>query len=269
MLVYLFWILSVGGSVALCAVLPLSYRWLFALIPGVFLAENAVWLLYLYVSSLFLSLKCEPGRDNPYCRCVTGVVISWILTLFRVSYTVEGKEKLPQGPFVLVANHRSDFDPMVTFDALRRRVRLSYITKTGNVRIPIAGRYIYHTGFLPIERDNPMQSLRTIRTAATLVKDRGTSVGIYPEGTRAKTDELLPFKEGAFLLAKRAGAPLVVMTTRGTEKISGNLIRRRTRVRVRILGVIDRETVFASSTAELSAMTRAMMEADLSTSFPD
>lgn len=264
MLVYIFIALSLIGTALLYVAFPaLSLWYVLLFLPGWFLALNILYLLYLFLSSLFFSRKVPPGRDNPYCRGMMHITLDWLLTLFRVRYHVSGEEMLPTEPFVLISNHRSDFDPMVTFVALPR-TRLSYISKEGNFRIPIAGRYIYHTAFLPLDRENPMRAMRTLREGARLVREEGISMGIYPEGTRSRTGELLPFKEGAFFLAKKAEAPLVVMVTEHTEDISHNLLRRRTDVAVRILGVIDRETVGRESTAELSARTRAMMEAALS-----
>lgn len=263
MLVYIFLALSLVGMSLLYVAFPaLSLWYVLLLLPGFFLALNILYLLYLFLSSLFFSQKVPMGRDNPYCRGMMRLTLDWLLTLFRVHYHVSGAELLPKEPFVLVSNHRSDFDPMVTFVALPH-AHLSYISKEGNFKIPIAGNYIYHTAFLPLDRENPMRAMRTLREGARLVREEGISVGIYPEGTRSRTNELLPFKEGAFVLAKKAAAPLVVMVTEHTEDIPHNLVRCRTDVSVRILAVIDRETVAEETTAELSARARALMEAAL------
>ena len=263
MLVYLFAALSAVLTVLLyCFVPSLSCWWILPLLIGGFVGLNIVYIVYLYVSSLLFSMKKPIRRVNRYCRFMTRLTVNWLLGLFRVRHSVRGIEKLPQTPFVLVSNHRSDFDPMVGFDALGR-VKLGYISKMSNFRIPIVGRYIYQTGFLPIDRANPLRAARTIKEAARLVRECDVSIGIYPEGTRAKTDEMLPFKDGAFLLAKKADAPLVIMATRGTEQISKNFPWRRTHVEIEILRVIDRETVAATETKALSAMARQEIEAYL------
>jgi 1-acyl-sn-glycerol-3-phosphate acyltransferase len=82
-------------------------------------------------------------------------------------------------------------------------------------------------------------------------------MGIYPEGTRNKTGEgLLEFKEGAFLLAKRANAPVVVITTKGTNKIAKRMVLRSTKVELEVIEVIDKETIKELKLNEISARVR-------------
>ncbi|MBQ8351195.1 MAG: 1-acyl-sn-glycerol-3-phosphate acyltransferase [Clostridia bacterium] len=260
MLVYLFAILSAVGTAGLyIAFSARSPWWILPIFVGGFGALNCVYIVYLFITSFVFSMKKPIKRVNPYAFFMTHLTVNWLLGLFRVHHRSQGLEKLPNEPFVLVSNHRSDFDPMVGFDAIRSR-HLGYISKEANFRIPIVGRHIYHCGFLPIDRKNPLRAARTIKEAARLVRECGISMGIYPEGTRSKTDEMLPFKDGAFLLAKKAEAPLVIMATKNTETITKNFPWRRTRVDLEILRVLDRETVAALSAKELSAIAREEIE---------
>ena len=84
--------------------------------------------------------------------------------------------------------------------------------------------------------------------------------GVFPEGTRSKDGNLLPFKSGAFLLAKKADVPIAVMTVEGSENA---LALRFKRVRVTVCDVIPVEDVRALSPEELSDRARAIMEAAL------
>ena len=138
--------------------------------------------------------------------------------------------------------------------------RLAFISKESNMKIPLVGTYIYHAGFFGIDRENGMRALRTLKSAAELMKATGIDMGIYPEGTRSKTGELLEFKPGAFLLAKRADAPVVIMATRGTEQVVRNFPFRRTKVEFEILEVIEKERVKELSIEELSAYVRSVLE---------
>ena len=101
-----------------------------------------------------------------------------------------------------------------------------------------------------------MRAMRTIKRASELVVSEQMIMGIYPEGTRSKTGELLEFKEGAFLLAKRAKAPVVVITTKGTNQIAKNKIIKSTKVELDVIEVIDSETVQNLKLSELSAHVR-------------
>ena len=99
--------------------------------------------------------------------------------------------------------------------------------------------------------------MRTIKRAAELVVSEQMIMGIYPEGTRNKTGEgLLEFKEGAFLLAKRAKAPVVVVATKGTDQIAKRMVLRTTKVELDVIEVIDKETVQNLKLSELSAHVR-------------
>ena len=186
----------------------------------------------------------------------------WLMTLLRVKIRFTGMERFPDEPFVLVSNHLSNFDPIAVLAKVKGR-KIAFISKASNFKIPVAGAYVHNAGFLSIDRENAMSALRTLKQAGELMNREQMIMGIYPEGTRSKTGELLEFKEGAFLLAKRANAPIVVMTTKGTNQISKRMLLHRTNVELKVLEVIDRETVKTTSYADMSARVRATVAADL------
>ena len=138
-----------------------------------------------------------------------------------------------------------------------------YISKEANFRIPLVGPFIHRAGYLAIDRGNGMRARRTLREAAELLHREQLDIGVYPEGTRSRTGELLRFKLGAYMLAKDAEAPVVVMTTEGTESVKRNAPFRRTDVRLRIVDVIDAETVRALSKEELRDRTQETIEREL------
>ena len=72
-------------------------------------------------------------------------------------------------------------------------------------------------GFVPLQRGNPEQSLPAIERAAQALRD-GNSFLIFPEGTRSRTDELLPFKKGGFIMALKAQAPVVPVAIKGARE---------------------------------------------------
>lgn len=228
---------------------------------GAFLALNVLFLLLLFVISLFFP-KGEPKKESRFWRRWTVHAVRWILDMLRVRVKVEGRELLPEEPVVLVSNHRSDFDPMATMVAFSHRP-LVYISKESNLRIPIAGAFVRRCHFLPIDRENPRSALATLKHAASLMREEGLDIGIYPEGTRSYKGGPKPFKEGAFLMAKQAGAPIVLMTTEGTEEIAGHVILRRNIVRLRVLRVISAEEVAATTARELTRLSEETLLAAL------
>ena len=228
---------------------------------GAFLALNVLFLLLLFVISLFFP-KGEPKKERRFWRRWTVHAVRWILDMLRVRVKVEGRELLPGEPVVLVSNHRSDFDPMAAMVAFSHRP-LVYISKESNLRIPIAGAFVRRCHFLPIDRENPRSALATLKHAASLMREEGLDIGIYPEGTRSYKGGPKPFKEGAFLMAKQAGAPIVLMTTEGTEEIAGHVILRRNIVRLRVLRVISAEEVAATTARELTRLSEETLLAAL------
>ena len=225
---------------------------------GVYINLQVLYLIFLYIWSLFLPNTKEKVRYRPVCAFMTRVTIDWLLDLFHVVVKTQGLEKLPGEPFVLVQNHRSRFDPMIVYHVLRGRKK-GFISKKENMKIPIAGSFIHNAGFLPMDRENALQSMRTLRQAANMVKNEGFCMTIYPEGTRNKFSQpLLDFKEGAFYMAKKAGAPIVVTVVENTASIAPHFYFFN-RVPFKVLSVIPKETVAEKSDAELAEICRGIM----------
>ena len=95
------------------------------------------------------------------------------------------------------------------------------------------------------------------------MKRSGVDVGIYPEGTRSKDCKLLRFKTGAFVLAKKAEAPIAIMAVKGSELVKDRAPFRRTVVVTEVLEIIDSKTVAELSSDELSEKCRSKIEAYL------
>jgi 1-acyl-sn-glycerol-3-phosphate acyltransferase len=129
---------------------------------------------------------------------------------------VEGLEKLQKdAAYVLVANHTSYMDtPAVLLIPLQIR----FFAKQGLFRIPLLGGHLRRAGHLPVVRDNPRASLKSLTEGARLVRERGVSVVLFPEGGRSP-DGLQEFKEGAAYLAIKAGVPAVPIGIVGMREV--------------------------------------------------
>jgi len=147
-----------------------------------------------------------------YATAGLGVRIGFLLAGIRL--VVTGREHLQHGA-VYACNHSSNIEPPAVFYALRSlfpRVRVVYKAELRSLPVLVWAFDI--AGFVPLERGNPAQSRPAIDLAAAGLH-AGNSFVIFPEGTRSKTGELLPFKKGGFLMAIKAQAPVVPVAVAG------------------------------------------------------
>ena len=263
MLILAFLLLAFGAAfiyVRICGFVVWKAALLFA---GCFFALNLLYFVVVWVATLFINQSKPITRQNSICR--TGCLyMAYLLTCYAwVRTHVRGMEKLPEADkFLLVCNHRSMFDPAVIVRKLGK-FNISFVSKPSNMKIPLFGAMGYGAGYLPIDRENDRKALKTILTAADYLKRGICSMAIYPEGTRSRNGELLPFHAGSFKIAQKANAPLVISSVRGTEKIKKNLFRRPTDVYLDILEVIPAEKVKAMSTVELAAYSSRLIGENL------
>ncbi|PYR25740.1 MAG: hypothetical protein DMF98_11205 [Acidobacteria bacterium] len=152
--------------------------------------------------SLYVLIVAPPGmllailfgwKDVLYVLGHVGVRLGLALSGIRVR--VAGAQNVPHDrAAVFCSNHQSNVDPPILFDALHPRMHILY--KAEIDAIPILARSFRLGGFIPIDRRNKEAALRAIETGAASIRT-GNSFLIFPEGTRSRTADLLPFKKGA------------------------------------------------------------------------
>jgi 1-acyl-sn-glycerol-3-phosphate acyltransferase len=142
----------------------------------------------------------------------------WGLFFAGISLEVAGVENIPKdGPVIYMGNHQGSFDILALTMAIPRR--FSWLAKEELFRIPFFGDAMRRAGYIPLDRSDGRRALKSMDAAASRIKS-GTSVLLFPEGTRTYDGKLLPFKRGGFLLAGKAGVPIVPFTINGSAKIT-------------------------------------------------
>jgi 1-acyl-sn-glycerol-3-phosphate acyltransferase len=185
----------------------------------------------------------------------------WLaLNLAGIRYTVSGRENIPRDrAVVFCANHQSNVDPPVLFEALHPRLHILY--KAELRKLPVLGRVFEVGGFVAVQRDNRDMAFASIERAADSIR-HGNSFLIFPEGTRSKTDALLPFKKGGLVMALRAQAPVVPVAIMGGRAAmqKGSAFVRPVHCTVRIGEPIDTSSMASDDRDELIAIVRSRIE---------
>jgi 1-acyl-sn-glycerol-3-phosphate acyltransferase len=155
------------------------------------------------------------------------------LRLAGIRYRIVGREKVPNRAVVYCSNHESNVDPAVLFQGLDPMLHVLY--KAELHRVPLMGMAFDIGGFVAVDRADRRKSFSSV-DAAVASLGRGNSFLIFPEGTRSRTGELLPFKKGGFIMALQAKAPVMPVAVSGgrASMRKGSAIVRPVRVTVRI-----------------------------------
>jgi 1-acyl-sn-glycerol-3-phosphate acyltransferase len=153
-----------------------------------------------------------------------GITFRWfrawsraVLGFIGVRVTRDGGDGLaPDGSYVFVSNHASLIDIPVLVYALPAHLR--FMAKRELMKVPFIGWWLRHDRHLPVDRDDPRAAMRSLQEGAEAVRRHRLSVLLFPEGSRSRTG-IQPFKDGAALLAIRAGVPVVPVAVCGTDRI--------------------------------------------------
>jgi len=194
----------------------------------------AVSLYVLLFGPPFLLLALATGNALTLYRVALGGVRLG-LWLSGISVRVRNRENIQRDRAAVYAvNHASNVEPPILYETLSELFpRLRILYKAELRKLPILVRAFDLAGFVPLERGNREQSLPAIERAAEALRE-GHSFLIFPEGTRSRTGELLPFKKGGFIMAVKGQAPIVPVAIVGARDAmkKGSLIIRPVRVTV-------------------------------------
>ena len=239
------------------------YRPLVMLLAGYVAGIGICWIFYDINGRIMSSYKKKYDRPSNWARFLLNNGMEYVDFHARARVKKVGLEKIPNEPFLLVSNHKSKFDPMIVAAVLKKRY-LAFITKESNMKIPLANRLMWRNCYMPVNREDKLQSLEQFKRAADLIASGASSVGVYPEGSRQDENVVLAeFHNGVFNIATKTGCPIVIITMRNTLKIHKNFPFKRTKVEMRCVQVLYKEDYANMNATELSDYVHKIMLNDL------
>lgn len=191
-------------------------------------------LLTLFISIVTLFRTLILRRD---AASVQGLAAWWARSICAaggVTVSVTGTEKLDaEKPYIFAANHQSQFDILALQGFLG--IDFRWLAKKELFKVPIWGPAMRKAGYIPVDRSRGRQALKSLGEAAQKIA-AGTSVIIFPEGTRTKDGKMQDFKAGAMVLAIKSGVDIVPVAIKGTYEIlpKGKLLMKPGTVTIRV-----------------------------------
>jgi len=181
----------------------------------------------------------------------------WGLRLAGARVEVRRRPRPPDGPVIFACNHESVLDIWVAFQVLGRSFR--FIAKQELFRMPVFGWYLRLGGHVPVDRGNHARAVESLRHAGALVRG-GTSLVVFPEGTRSRDLRIHAFKKGPFVVAMEAGVPVVPVAISGSGHVTPKNVVAVVPgpIRVAIGDPVDPRT-FATKEALLAEVRRAVV----------
>jgi len=203
------------------------------------------WTLFVILTGVPLSFL-SPDYLHSYARIWARIG----LRLAGVRLQVAGEAHLPSGAVVFMPNHQSNFDILALFAGLP--VQFRWLAKEELFHIPLFGFAMRRTGYIAVDRSDRKKAIQSMGEAARRIAE-GTSVIVFPEGTRSPDGTLLPFKKGGFMLAIDAKAPIVPIAIEGSHAIMPKHSRwiRGGRIRITIFPAVPTEGITPTARDDL------------------
>lgn len=190
-----------------------------------------------------------------------GMILSRLIPIWKID--VEGREKAVRGTtYVIISNHQSILD-ILLLNCLRYKFK--WISKIENIKVPVLGWYLSMADYITVNRGNEESKAEMLEKSYRCLK-RGTSIMIFPEGTRSPDKEIGFFKRGAFQLAIQADVPILPVLIDGTGGIlpkHGLIFGGGYQIRIRVLDPVQPASFDNDNPEDLALKLSSLMTSEL------
>ncbi len=189
----------------------MAFVWSMIFVAPLIIVSTIVFGLYSILQSFF----------DKSGRAMISTARVWarsLLAFARVRVRVEGLDRIdPNAAYVFAANHLSYMDTPAILRSIP--VQFRFMAKKGLFQIPFLGTHLIQAGHIPVPLEDPRAAVKSLTLAADMIRNRGISILVFPEGGRSDNGVLQPFKEGAAYIAIKAGVPIVPVALIGTRDV--------------------------------------------------
>lgn len=211
---------------------------------GSILAIVALFFIVLFLCTFFEKKDFKRNYQSTYFRKLLLLMDKLLISLFSIKLIAHGKENLSVSQqYIFISNHRSNLDSLL-IDKYLSSFPLTFITKDSLFKVPFVGHIIHGAAYVKLDRKDMSQEYLAYKKALDMLtrNDRPLSIGVFPEGTRNKENEmdhLLDFKAGTFRLAKNSKKPIVLIAIANSKEVNNHLLFKRHKVYLDIIEVIS------------------------------
>ena len=261
-------IVSLLGAFAFSAIwnpFGIEKKWLLVIcfvvaVVAIYIVLGALFIFVSFLISRTINKNKEYDKHSRFHGVYFSLLLEFCVYLMGARTEIKGIEKIPTDRrFLFVSNHISIYDTFIQV-AMLRKWPIAFISKPENFKIPIGHRFMIRNRYMALDRQDVRSGAKITRKAADMIASGDTNVGVYPEGTRNRTEEtLIDFKPGCFKVAVWAKSPIVVSVVHNTNKLKKRGPFRPTKVVMEIIDVLEYEDFKHLSTIEIGELVREKM----------
>jgi 1-acyl-sn-glycerol-3-phosphate acyltransferase len=222
-----------------------------------------IYVVLIIILGVLLIIAWPLGLRDPLL-----LIAKWAVSLappiLGIKVEVTGRDEVDKkNPYIFMANHLSFLDGPLLFLLIPQPIRV--ILKKEIFRIPVIGLGMRFVGFVPVDRKGVRGGKKSIDFASRLMREKGYSYLIFPEGTRSRDGRTQTFKRGGFFLALESRVSVVPISIGGTYGLMprGTIFPRRGRVKVHFHSPVPIQGYDQSTLGGLADKVKAVIESGL------